>query len=249
MLSRGVLGDSGVQDNSIVGEMLKTLAEAQDIQVCEIGEFHLGFVAAQVLSNNILRTPVKRRHTTHDKHAPRSGLQAQRRFERFCYVNRHPHPSKPRVELGAPRLFLAASAKNNRDTRKESFVRFDHELNGRWSGRNDQIWLASLILANVQVAQLVLGGLIGEKGRFERFGVELDIVGGVLIQGSVKLLLDESDGRRRASYFAKDKDAPSLLELRGQGRGPQQRAHGNDDEELGHSLDCCHARLSCAATL
>jgi hypothetical protein len=60
-----------------------------------------------------------------------------------------------------------------------------------------------------------LGGLIGEKGSFQIFAVELDIIRRLLIQGSVELLLDESNGGRRASYLAKDEDPSGLFGLRG----------------------------------
>src|SRR5579864_6956843 len=138
--------------------MLESLAECWKVQVGEICEFQLGFVASQVLSDNVLRAPVKRCHTTHHHHAADARLQMHCYVDRFSRIDRHPHPGKLRVELGIVRLLLAAAAKDNRDVTKECFVSLGNELNGRRTSRDDQIWLASLIFANVPIAQLVLRG-------------------------------------------------------------------------------------------
>jgi len=170
-------------------------------------------------------------------------LQTHCDFERSSHLIRHPYAGKLRVELGIVRLLLAAAAKYNRDATKESFIHLGHKLNGGRTSGNDQIWLTSLIFANIPVAKLFLRSLIVEESGFQIFTIELDFKGKLRIQGGAEFIFDESDSGSRATYLAKHEDAPGLLNLGGQGSGGQQQAYSNANEEIWHSRHCCHPGL------
>ena len=68
-------------------------------------------------------------------------------------------------------------AENNRNTGKDSLVHLFHKFERGWPDRDNHIWFAILIFANVEIAKLLLDGRIGEQDGIQVLGIELKAIG------------------------------------------------------------------------
>ena len=68
-------------------------------------------------------------------------------------------------------------AENNRNAGKSSLVHLLHKFERGWPDRDNHIWFAILIFANVEIAELLLDGRIGEQRGIHVLGIKLKVIG------------------------------------------------------------------------
>src|ERR1700741_2415635 len=100
----------------------------------------------------------------------------QSHFQSLCGLESLPDPSKVRIEYGIVGLLLGSPAENNWNACEGFFMRVCKKSEWRWSEGDDEVRPAIPILISVPLTELLLGSWIWKQGRFEIFGIQLDLV-------------------------------------------------------------------------
>ncbi len=140
-------------------------------------------------------------------------------------------PVKSASNLGAPGP-PSRQAENNGNTGKSFLVYLLHEFERRRPDRDNQIRFTIPIFANVEIAELLLDGRIGEQRGIHVLGIELKMIRRI-IQRSFDSLIDDGDRGIGRVYFVQNQNPSNFLCGRscsraGQGNGGKSRK-GNPD--------------------
>jgi hypothetical protein len=87
-----------------------------------------------------------------------------------------------------------------------------HKFERGWPDRDNHVWFAILIFANVELAKLLLDGRIGEQRGIKVLGIKLKVIR-CAIQRGLDSLTDNGDCGIGSADFVQNQNASGFLRL------------------------------------